>query len=487
MAQKKFPPFGQLEFGMLDAASEAAHSPELLIGGYYDCKSAAKDISMMRGWVLVGAKGAGKSAVLEHLALQWAGSPMNFISRWALTTFPIADVTKLQVGSTPGPSATCAAWQFQLLLKVFASLIGDQGASYGGQVTTFHRDLVRLGLLEGEDLRTKFFDWSKTTVRFQVQGVGAEGGFGDAGATAVQLIELLKRAISEISTDSQHLLAVDGLDSFFASSDDQWNSFGGLLDATNEVNVFLRGTSLRATVLIAVREDMFTSAESFDSAKMDDQTIRLSWSQDDQAEGESLWGMISQKARVSVRNPNDWLTLGDIRKAYLSEMVNRQLSVADYLLGYTRYLPRDMVALMNAVKKVHGGSGQVRVEQARRAVRSYSEGYFLAEIKNNLTKAFTSTGGTKTNDFLEELSTLDSPYFTSAELEKSLEGVLTSTEIRQLLRQLYRAGAIGVITRRNSVQHTNFSYRRAAGGGFKYKGRFLLHRALIEAWNIPRA
>lgn len=367
MAQKKFPPFGQLEFGMLDAASEAAHSPELLIGGYYDCKSAAKDISMMRGWVLVGAKGAGKSAVLEHLALQWAGSPMNFISRWALTTFPIADVTKLQVGSTPGPSATCAAWQFQLLLKVFASLIGDQGASYGGQVTTFHRDLVRLGLLEGEDLRTKFFDWSKTTVRFQVQGVGAEGGFGDAGATAVQLIELLKRAISEISTDSQHLLAVDGLDSFFASSDDQWNSFGGLLDATNEVNVFLRGTSLRATVLIAVREDMFTSAESFDSAKMDDQTIRLSWSQDDQAEGESLWGMISQKARVSVRNPNDWLTLGDIRKAYLSEMVNRQLSVADYLLGYTRYLPRDMVALMNAVKRFMEEA--VKCGSSRRVVR----------------------------------------------------------------------------------------------------------------------
>lgn len=56
-----------MRFGQLDASQEAVDDPDLLVAGFFDYREAAYGIACGDTWLLLGPKGAGKSAVLEHL------------------------------------------------------------------------------------------------------------------------------------------------------------------------------------------------------------------------------------------------------------------------------------------------------------------------------------------------------------------------------------------------------------------------------------
>jgi hypothetical protein len=485
MANAKYPPFGALDFGRLDAREEAKRAPELLLQGFFDFENAAYDVASGQAWVLIGPKGAGKSACLEHLGLTWAGNHDRFLSRWDLASFPVADVTKIQVGSSLGPTSTQAAWEFLLLLRVFESLMRDQSAGYPGEVTGFHKSLVSAGLIGGPDLRTKFFDWSKTTVKFNVLLFGVEGSTQETEATPLQVVELLRRAISYIQTDARHILSVDGLDSFFAQAQDQRESLGALLDASHEVNHFLIETQTRSSVVLAIRHDMFVALPSTDSAKLGDHAVELDWSRGGTSKGDDLWHLINAKARASVPASHVGLTLGDIRKAYLAEPigVGPHNDLPSYFIAQTRLIPRDLVALMTTLQKSHKGAGQVREQAAIAAVKRYSDAYFIREMRNNLSHVLPGQSD-KVAAFFDALSVLPSREFNANSLRAELDGIVDKPELRALLNQLFLAGGLGVRSRSGGSVHTNFIFRKTSGGGFSFVADYVLHNALVSALNL---
>lgn len=155
------------------------------------------------------------------------------------------------------------------------------------------------------------------------------------------------------------------------------------------------------------------------------------------------------------------------------------------MLGQTRLLPRDLVALLTELKDVHGGTGLVSEATARTAVRRYSETYFLREVNNGLSKVLPGASGTKVVVFTEALSALQSRYFYAKDLLDEIGDELTNSELRTLLRQLFLIGGLGVLTGQGTQKHTNFIYRRTAGGGFSFLSQYCLHNALVVAWNVP--
>lgn len=485
MASAKYPTLESLDFGRLDAREEAERAPELLRAGYYDFENAAYDVASGQAWVLIGPKGAGKSACLEHLRLEWEGQSNKFMSRWDIGSFPVADVTKIQVGSSLGPTSTQAAWEFLLLLRVFESLMGDQGVRCPGEVITFHKSLISAGLVGGADLRTKFFDWSKTTVKFNVLFLGVEGSTQETEATPLQMVEILKSAIGSISTSSKHILSVDGLDSFFTQSQDQRESLGALLDASREVNHLLMSTEARSSVVIAIRHDMFVSLPSTDSAKLGDHAVELDWSRNGTSRGDDLWKLMNAKVRASVLSSHDGLTLGDVRKAYLAEPIGigPHADLPAYLLAQTRLIPRDLVALMTSLQKHHKGAGQVREKSALAAVKSYSDTYFVREMRNNLSHVLPGQSE-KIAAFFDALSVLPSREFNAKSLSPELDGIVEKHELRALLNQLFLAGGMAVRSRSGGSVHTNFIFRRTSGGGFSIVADYLLHNALVSGLNI---
>lgn len=488
MPAKPYPRLDSLDFGRLSAIEERKRAPKLLLDGYFDYQQAAYRLATGEAWFIVGRKGSGKSAALEHIGLLWDKQPTNLLTEWDLGSFPISDVTTIKVGTQAGPSSTRAAWEFLILLRVFESLMRDNGAQYPADILRLAKELRSEGLIEGPDLRTRFFNWSSTTAKFEVFGFGAEGRGDDSAATALQLSEILRRAIRMISSNSRHLISLDGLDSFFAQSEMQFQSLGALVEAATSVNHLLDDTGLRFNVVMAVRSDLLSNVPATDSAKIGDRTITLDWSLTGNGTDNDLWKLVNKKALTSVPDRFEGQLFGDIRKAYLDSDFRflRYDSIPEYFMDHTRLLPRDMVALLTALREVHPGAGKVTASEAKAAVRRYSELYFLTEISNNLSRILPGESGGKVSALLEAMAALDSPRFSSEQLEKDLEGELDRSDLRALLRQLHIVGALGVRGGNGSNKHTNFSYRRIVGGGFKFPGNYVLHNALLEAWNIRR-
>lgn len=487
MAKLKFPAMRMLEFGMLDAGEEARESPDMLLGGYYDFKSAAYRVAQGEAWAVVGSKGAGKTATFAHLDLLWADQPQRFLLEWDLGSFPVADVTQLQIGGTPGPTNTRAAWEFLLLLRVFASLMSDQGVRHPGPLVGLYKSLVAGGLIDGPDLRTRFVDWSRSTLKINIMGSGVDAALNQSSVTAVQLSQLLRTALVQMRSDSQHVLAIDGLDSFFAQTETQLESLGALLDAAYDLNGFFRGSGLRVSVVLAIRHDMYVQVPSTDSAKLSDRAIELDWSRNGMGDGDELWDLLNTKARASVPSSFVGLQLGDVRKAYLATPIGIGpfSYIPSFLMSHTRYLPRDLVALMNALKDVHPGSGQVSEADARQAVRQYSEGYFVREISNGLSRVLPGASANKVSVFCDALSALQSREFTMEMLEREVDGEVSRSDLRILMKQLFLIGGVGTKSRAGRATHTNFYYRRAAGGGFSFHADYVLHNSLVSAWNVP--
>lgn len=485
-SKPNYPKLSDLDFGNIDARTEASSSPNLLVDGFYDFENAAYRIASGDGWVLIGPKGSGKSASFEHLALKWGSVPNRHLTRWELASFPVSDVTTLQVGSSPGPSSTRAAWEFLLLLRIFDSLINDQEAKVAGSEARLHRALIEAGLVGEPDLRAKLFDWSKTMTRFRVPSANQGDAVDSVELTALQLIGDLHRAIGNVRTPSRHILAIDGLDSFFVQTDAQHESLGALVDATYEINSFLAGISLSSTVVIAIRNDMFERIPSTDSAKLGDHAIELDWGRSGKGTGDELWDLVGRKAKTSVRESFTGSALGDMRKAYLANdiRIGRFTDIPTYFLRYTRLLPRDLIALLNELKKVHGGNHQVSENNARAAVRMYSETYFIREVTNGLSRTVADVSQDQVNIFMDSLRALSSRYFSIGDLMPEIDDQLSRSQVRALLKQLFLIDAIGVQQTKGASVHTNFVYRRSAGGGFSTSGSFLLHNCLVEAWNL---
>jgi hypothetical protein len=487
MPQPGLPFFRDLNFGLLDAHEEATTHADLFRGGYYDFKEAATRVRQREAWALIGPKGAGKTAVLEYLRLEWEGNPLRFVDRWNLGQFPVADVTNIQVGGLSGPSAVRAAWQFLLLLRVFESLMRDQGRSEDRGVRGLQKDLTKAGLIGGSDLRTRFGEWTSTTVEYQVAGLGGSSTYEEHGATPVQIVEVLQAAMERIETSSQHVIAIDGLDSFFEQSDAALESLAALVDSIAALNIRFVGLALPVTIVFAIRKDMFDRLPSTDSGKMTAHSVNLDWSNKGAGESNQLWNLLNSKVRAAISSGHQGQKPKDIRKDYLQRPIGirRWRSIPDYFTEHTRLLPRDMIALMHSLQQVHTGPGPVAEVSATSAIRLYAEGYFKTEVTNGLSRVLPNSSAQQVPLFMSALSTLQSPFFTLKDVEEELAGALTTMELRALLSQLFDIGGIGMRVGTGPKYHTNFAYRRIAGGGFRLHGTFRLHYALEEAWNVP--
>ena len=159
----------------------------------------------------------------------------------------------------------------------------------------------------------------------------------------------------------------------------------------------------------------------------------------------------------------------------------------EYILEYTRFLPRDLVALLGEIQKVHQGSGPVPGPAVKEGVMNYCEQYFQGEIFNNLAGVLPQSpqAPRKVAAFRDAMRTVQSRFFSFDEVQADLDGQLTSDETTSLLRQMFEVGAIGVTTRSETATHTDFIYRNVGGAGFTKRHGFVLHNALTRAWNRP--
>lgn len=481
MPQVKPPPLRELHFGELDAAQEAIDEPRLLLDGFYDYREAAYGIATGQILVLLGPKGAGKTAVLEHLRLLWQDRWNKFYVYWDLRTFPVADVTQIQTGQSAGGSRAQSAWEFLLLLRVIESLSQDEGLVATQEWSHLCSELKKAGLLNA-DWKTKVIEWSKISASFHLPLAELGIELSSASIGPLQVGAILKRVLTTVKTPSQHVIALDGLDSFFFESEDQWKSLAGLMHAIDSLNRLLRADGLRVSVVVAVRSDIFDVIPNAESNKLKPHAIHLDWSALGIGAKNALWKLVTDKA--AVYNPE----VKDIVAQYFNNKVavgRIFWEMAEFFLDNTRLLPRDLVALLGFVQQVHPGSSQVSQQHAMEAVGKYAEEYFVGEIFNNLAGILPDRSARKVASFRDALRTLPCRIFSFEEVQSELTGELEPYESKALLKQMFEVGGVGIRNQRPSTEYTDFVYRRISQAGFTLRHKFMLHDALTRAWNVP--
>lgn len=477
----KLPPLRELHFGELDASQEAARSPELLRYGYFDFREAAYSIAARRAWVLLGPKGSGKSAVLEYLRLQWADRPDRFMTYWELDTFPIQDVTRVDMGQGAGGQRAQSAWELLLFLRIYESLDRDGGRSSSGDFESTLAELKRQGLIHA-DLKSLVLGLSKTGAGVNFKVATAQAEWSTSRSALTEVAHQLRTALTSVQLDSQHLVALDGLDTFFFEGGAGWESLAGLIDALASVNRFMLEIDTPISVVATLRSDHFDALNSQNSNKLKDQTVYLDWTTGGIGAANKLWMIPSRKAAVS--RPQ----ITDIVRQYLSEPMERPAfpSVAEYLLSYTRLLPRDVTAVMQYVQTAHPGSTPVTEAHAKEATLRYSEEYFVGEMMNNISGVLPSADAHNIVPFRDALRSAPTRYFNMQYLREELEGVLDPSHIRALLHRMFETGCIGISNPTVSGErYTDFTFRRVSGAAFTPRYDFLLHDALTRAWNRP--
>ncbi|MET3975396.1 hypothetical protein [Cellulosimicrobium sp. 4261] len=476
MSGAVLPKFERLNFGEIDAALEAAEMPALLRDGYYDYNQAVQRVLNGRTWLILGSKGSGKSAVLEHIRLRWEGRWDRFFAPWELAGFPVGNVQTIWSEQTGASSRSQAAWEFLLLLRVLDSLTRDNGLTRGSTFDTVVGRLRNEGFL-GNDMMSAVGAWTTTSVRIDAKLFSVERAPVSRELSAYEVNERIRSLIRDCRSESRHLVALDGLDSFFFEQDDEWSSLAGLMQACFATNRFLMNCEVLASVVIAARSDILDVLPGPEINKLKTHSVYLDWHAYGIGAQNHLWQLLTNKAAVA--HPEVKSVLGQYLKRDVK--IGPHSDMAEYLLDHTRLLPRDAVALMRHLQRNYGGNGRVPESNAQTAVRKYCEEYFVGEIFDNLAGVLPARRARSLSAFKDALRTSPSRFFTYQFVCDETAGELASSEVKLLLRQMFEVGGIGI---RNGG-HTDFVFRRTAGGGFSVRGEFILHDALTRAWNRP--
>jgi hypothetical protein len=470
------PKFSSLHFGHLDATQEAAEEPELLKDGYYDYRQAVQGILSGAAWLVLGPKGSGKSAVLESIRLNWDGRWSRFFTYWNLAGFPVHDVTQIQTGQSQGPSRTQAAWEFLLLLRIVETLDRDESLSSPSSFTSLIKGLKSQGLLTSNWTAT-IARWTGTSIKFDAKLLGIEGHIGPQTITPLEVSAYLRQQISLVATDNSHLIAIDGLDSFFFEVEDEWTSLAGLMQSVWTLNRELKEWALPLSIVVAARSDIFDMLPGPEINKLKPHTVHLDWNANGIGAQNHLWTLLSKK--VAVGKPE----VSNVLSQYLNRdvVIGPHRKLAEFLLDNTRLLPRDLVALMGYLQREYKGNGTVPEENAKRAVQAYAEEYFVGEIFDNLAGVLDAGYARQVASFKDALRTAPSRLFTFDYLTTELDGELETVQIKALLKQMFETGGIGI----KNGKYTDFVFRKISGAGFTTRYEFMLHDALTRAWNRP--
>lgn len=393
------------------------------------------------------------------------------------------EVSSINVGGGAASQRTQTAWELLLFLRILSSLETDSTKATTNRYDELVKALRRLGLLGVEStaliarLAAKSVTIDAKVLRIDFGSRAPASGLG-----IVDVNEVIRHALEEVRTRELHIVALDGLDGFFFQGGAGWTSLSGLIDAVSSVNRFLMRTNVIGSVVVTLRSDHFDSLNSQNSNKLKDQTVYLDWQEGGIGSANQLWTMATRKAAVGCPE------VGSLAAQYLCNRMDRPAfpSVADYLLSYTRLLPRDVIAILGFVQACHPGSSPVTEDAAKLAAQRYAREYFVGETMNNLAGVLEDDRAHKIVRFRDALRVAPRRHFDLDYLESELDGELERTELIDLLRRMFETGSIGIRTPTGGGGfHYEYVWRNVAGAGFTHRNSFELHDALTRAWNRP--
>lgn len=463
---------------------------------FVDHRGIVDSVVESKKFLLLGPKGAGKSAVAWFIKVSSANQNLLVHTR-DVAELPISDVAQLKTGDGPGITRSLNAWKFLLLCGLVDVLLEDQSSdlSRNPEAISVISKLREYGFLDPTP-KAAILKATKSTWKVPVPKVGEI--FSRESSESVHLAHLIpyleKWVCDEIGSANDHILFLDGLDSVYLNDDQYIPAISALVQSAWSLNQRLRARQATSGIVILLRNDIFSRLDLPDGGKVrSDWSVDLDWRiLSGDAASAPLFDLVDRKSTSLIAGAPI-----DVVKKFFPDKIHFQgrspgRDVYDYLLNLTRHTPRDLLQLFEHIRQVADQdraleyTPRLRQETIREGVLQYSTKYFVDAIRNELVGRGGS--GEIGRAVVDALRDMGSRRFTREDYKRSLSEVEASTSglpsPDEALRWLFFAGAIGNEVSGSSARYIQF-YHRRDDNDLYLRGGLVVHNALAYAWALP--
>jgi hypothetical protein len=482
-----------LYFGKASAEAEVAADPDRFLRTFYDRWEVERSVWKQDYFLVVGPKGAGKSAIGEYIRLSLeasAGSHAVFAKTLNLDEVspnlsPITSITsKLASDETAG--TTAAAWRLFLTLRMFELVVKDQSCSLARDpaVLQLAARLRSAGLTPG-DFPTLLRRVRENKTSVSIKGfVGRDWIDKDTSEIAASHVgEALTELLVQMTSDNHFLLVIDGLDRIISDNSAYWRTLAALIVVADDLHKKFQQAAADLRILVMCRSDVFRMIHFADSDKIaGDSVLYIDWGAQQTKRSDSpLWDYIARKAEITT---DELFSLLPDKVTVGQRAGNpRSIRIADYLLDFTRSTPREMALLMQQIQLATPTNGYVTEDRVREAADAFASRDLLTIVNAEATGIVKSEF--REGKLAEVISGLPAAVgITLQDFSRVIRMVGLNDELAGSLTEfLFMAGLIGNYD--NDTGYVQFYHRRDTYK-FRRQGPWILHVGLMYAFNIKR-
>lgn len=467
--------FKNIKFGNSSAESEKTYSPDLLIDGYLDAYGYPEMIVNGHKFLIYGPKGSGKSAIGSRLELKSDELNIN-VKQYTLERFNYNSFENMTSNTEAPEIKNARSWEMILhvaLLELFTNDSKLRSKSNDVDILKVVEGLKKIGAIPSNDLSSIVKEISKTEITADLKLLKYKKQT-DCAYSYNNLCDNLRNAVNNSDLSKKQILVIDGLDAVITHRENQRRILSGLIHASKIINDDLHKYSVNAKIVILCRTDVLDLLEDPNKQKiLDDYGIELYWYQ----HGVPYLDINLIKL-VNLRASNSSGSDVDVFKQCFPSKIKGKDSYK-FILDYTRYIPRDIIRIMNEIQKVY--KPHMADSDFNNAIREYSANYFYGEIKDEL------AGISKTEDtdaVFRLLSGMSKYRFSRHDLDAKVSELNIKIDLDTMLQLLFNIGAIGNV-KVNFAGKDEYSFKyRERYAAYNPKDDIVIHLALQNTLKV---
>lgn len=474
---KTVPKFADLKFGEASADVEARSKIPFLEKAFFDEDGVLEEINNGARWLVLGNKGSGKSAIGEKLRI--SSDHDSFSKIFSLSSISYKNLRGIITGDDIERAKFFNAWKVILLVKIIESVNEDQSNNLANdkRYKNLLDFLKKNGLMGDSSISLMINKTYKLSARGGFKDViqfGREDEYVNNEIGAQNLINVILSLISTYSCPTSHRIILDGLDDVALPSENQMSSIAGLLNAVNEINNEMVDAEKNIKIIVLCRTDIFNLISDPNSNKIKQTgSITLSWLSDRMDDRDAkLFRLLNLRTKLTTD------LVDDVVDSYFPPEYRRQ-PIRRILLEQTRFLPRDVIQLMNYIQNLCKGNKVSEVD-LREGLALYSREYFFGEILNETTGHIIDGSDRK---FLQLVSSYKRTEFSYEEIQKHMLDQGENFDLKPTLKVLFNCSAIANITQNSKGTFFTFKFRNT-NAEINFKEKILIHRGLWRGLNI---
>lgn len=478
--------FSEINFRYTDAAEEKQYAPELIENAYVDIGNILEEIALPEKFLVIGQKGAGKSALSSKLQLMSQGKWDTFVETDDLEQFEFNLLLKTggeKNGSIGGSTTT---WRLLLFIKMITLLLKDQSFSINNKnISTFSESMKKHGLMASESLVRIIQQTSRKGAFFKFKAIFSESGIraDNVNETRIKdpaaIIDSIETAFLDVTpTESSFSLVLDGLDYPIKSGRANITYLGDLINAVRLVNAFMNKKNIKAKVIILIRDDVINIVPDPNLAKrINDNGVRLNWYDNTRAKFEtSLMKVIENRARLAGYD----MEIESLWRTWFPNRIDGR-DAKSFILDNTRYLPRDLISFFRCLQHINNKPPFDR-RDVLAALGNYST-WFLTELSDALVGFIPEDVRLELPGMLRELGR----RFSFNDFQNKIGNFKVTEKIapEQLAKDLFNACFIGNVWKTADHETDRFSWKyRKSSAVFDRGHDIVIHTGLWKELNL---